>query len=579
MNDRAIKIRFMVGAVVLLAAMSGLGSRLAFLHIWQYDPSIDRSMEKSIIAGRGNIYDSSEGENIMALNLAVKDVCADPWKVSVSDNLDHVSDNLASALKIDVEKIRSRLNREDRRFAYIKRYVPLSEAEPLKKLPGVFLRDATMRYYPQGSFMCHVLGFVNHEATGCSGVEQEMNSFLKGTPGLVESRVNALHQEMYWHRDRWVPALTGADVHLTLDQNVQFIVEQVLEETLSEHNAKAVWAIVQRVRTGEILAIASRPAFDLNEFRTSNSDSRLNRAIGHVYEPGSTFKAVTVAAALDQGVVKSEDVFDCENGSWSYARRLLRDYHPYDRLTVADILKKSSNIGAAKIALAIGDHRFYRYLRMFSIGSELGIDLPGEERGILHPVSKWTKISPTRIAIGQGVAVTSLQMLGAVCAIANDGFLMRPFVVKRVSRGSGEILMENEPKVLSRPIAYETAREMKRLLGRVTEDGGTGRRARIEGYTVAGKTGTAQKAVNGRYSNEAYIASFVGFVPVEVPEIGVIVVVDEPQPLHTGGRIAAPAFRKIVSGTLRYLDSSGEPPAYRLARARSERKVGANGDR
>ncbi len=571
MNDRAMRLRFAVGAVFLLAAMSGLGSRLAFLHIWQYDPSIDRSMEKSIIAGRGNIYDSSEGGNIMALNLAVKDVCADPWKVSASDNLDLVSQNLADALKIDMNKIRSRLNRDDRRFAYIKRYVPVSKAEPLKKLTGVFLRDATVRYYPQGSFMCHVLGFVNYEAIGCSGVEQEMNSYLKGTPGLVESRVNALRQEMYWHRDKWVPALKGADVHLALDQNIQFILEQVLEETVSQHNAKGAWAIVQRVSTGQILAMASRPAFNLNEFRTSTSDSRLNRAIGHVYEPGSTFKAVTVAAALDQGAVKPEDVFDCENGSWSYARRLLRDYHAYDELTVADILKKSSNIGAAKVALAIGDQRFYRYLRMFSIGSELGIDLPGEERGILHPVSKWTKISPTRIAIGQGVAVTALQMLGSVCAIANDGFLMRPYVVKRVARAPGVILKENEPEVLARPITYETARTMKRLLARVTEEGGTGRRARIDGYTVAGKTGTAQKAVAGRYSNEAYVASFVGFVPVEFPEIGVIVVVDEPQPLHTGGRVAAPAFSKIASGALRYLDASGELSAYRLAQSRLDR--------
>ncbi len=569
MNDRAIKLRFAVGAVFLLAAMSGLGSRLAFLHIWQYDPSIDRSMEKSIIAGRGNIYDSSEGGNIMALNLAVKDVCADPWKVSASDNLDIVSENLADALQIDIKKIRRRLDRDDKRFAYIKRYVPASDAEPLQNLPGVFLRDATVRYYPQGRFMCHVLGFVNYEAIGCSGVEQAMNSYLKGTPGLVESRVNALRQEMYWHRDKWVPALKGADVRLALDQNIQYIVEQVLEETVSRHNAKGAWAIVQRVRTGQILAMASRPAFNLNEFRTSTPDSRLNRAIGYVYEPGSTFKAITLAAALDHGVVKAEDVFDCEGGSWSYARRLLRDYHAFDELTVADILKKSSNIGAAKIALATGDQRLYRYLKMFSIGSELGIDLPGEERGILHPVSKWTKISPTRIAIGHGVAVTSLQMLGAVCAIANDGYLMRPYVVNRVERAHGVILKENKPEIIAKPISYETAQTMKKLLASVTGEGGTGRRARIDGYTVAGKTGTAQKAVDGRYSNEAYVASFVGFVPVETPEIGVIVVVDEPQPLHTGGRVAAPAFKEIASGSLRYLDASGEFPAYRLVRSKS----------
>jgi cell division protein FtsI (penicillin-binding protein 3) len=567
MNERGLRLRFAVGAAVLLAAMLGLGSRLAFLHIWRYNPEIDRSVEKSIIAGRGSIYDRRGRRNIMALNLAVKDVCADPKRIVASTNVDNVARRLADELNLDFTAVRKRLDREDRRFAYVKRFVRRSIADPLEDVPGVFLRDTTVRYYPHGSFMCHVLGFVNFEAKGCAGVEQEFNGYLKGTPGLLEGKVNGLRQEIYWQRDRWVPALKGADVCLTLDQNVQHIVEEALRDTMEEHKAKAAWAIVQRVKTGEILAMASRPAYDLNQFRTSSSHQRLNRAIGQVYEPGSTFKVITLAAAIDEGVVTPGDVFDCENGAWRYANRTLHDYHAYDRLSVADILKKSSNIGAAKIALALGESRFYGYLKAFDLGDRMGIDLPGEEKGLLSHVSGWHKISPTRIAIGQGVAVTALQMLGAVCAVANDGFLMRPYVVDRIARAGGKTLYENEPEILGRPVSYETARTMRRLMARVTEDGGTGRRARVDGYTVAGKTGTAQKAVNGGYSSSAHVASFVGFAPAEDPEIGVIVVVDEPEPLHTGGTVAAPAFQRILEQTLRCLDIEPHSPMLQASRA------------
>jgi cell division protein FtsI (penicillin-binding protein 3) len=227
-------------------------------------------------------------------------------------------------------------------------------------------------------------------------------------------------------------------------------------------------------------------------------------------------------------------------------------------LSVADGLKKSSNILAAKVALRLGDERLHRYLQAFNVGSRLGIDLPGEEAGILHPVSRWSKISATRLAIGQGVAVTSLQMLGILSTIANDGYLMRPYVVRQVVGRDGTVLVHNEPRILGQPISEETAATMRWLLARVTEDGGTGRRARVGGYQVAGKTGTAQKPVAGGYSSSDYVASFAGFLPAVAPEIAVIVVVDEPQPRHTGGYVAGPAFSVIAEQTVRYLDI---PPA------------------
>ncbi len=267
-----------------------------------------------------------------------------------------------------------------------------------------------------------------------------------------------------------------------------------------------------------------------------------------------------IAAALDAGAVHPEQVLDCENGAWIYHRRPLRDYHPYGRLTVADIVKKSSNIGAAKIALALGPERLYGYLRGFGLGRPMGIDLPGEEGGTLHPLDRWTPLSITRIAMGHEVAVTSLQMLGVICAIANGGVLLRPYVVREVRDSEGRILARQEPVELGRPISPATASRMLQLLVRVTEEGGTGRRARVEGYTVGGKTGTAQKPVPGGYSDLLNMSSFVGVIPAEAPQLAIIVVLDEPKKTRTGGAAAGPVFSAIAAEAVRYLDIPSPMP-------------------
>ena len=381
-----------------------------------------------------------------------------------------------------------------------------------------------------------------------------MHRFLKGSSGYLATEVDARRRELYLKRERFVKPVEGGNVTLTVDQNIQYMVEKTLDETLAEHNAKGAWIIVQRVRTGEILAMASRPGYDLNEFRFSSGSDRLNRAIGYVYEPGSTFKALTMGAAINEGIVTKDTVFDCENGTWIYKRRPLRDYHPYGKLSVEDGLKKSSNILTAKLAVSLGDKKFYDYLRAFRLGRPTGVDLPGEEGGILHPVSKWSGISSTRIAIGQGVAVTALQMLGVYCTIANDGYMMKPYVIKRIESSDGKIVYTGNPEIIARPITSKTASTMCDMLARVTEKGGTGRRARVDGITVAGKTGSAQKPIAGGYSDTAHIASFVGFLPAEDPEFAMIVVVDDPQPIHTGGRVAGPAFGAIAGQVARYLD-------------------------
>jgi len=284
----------------------------------------------------------------------------------------------------------------------------------------------------------------------------------------------------------------------------------------------------------------------------------MNRAIGFNYEPGSTFKAVVASAALNEKLVTPSTLFDCENGSWTYAGKPLRDTHPYGRLTFADGVKKSSNIMAAKVALSVGEERCYRYLKAYGVGEKTRVDLPGEERGILHEPKKWSGISLTRIAIGQGVSTTAIQILSIFSAIANDGFLMRPWIVKEVRAADGTLLVQGSPEAVSRPIRADTAATMRELLARVTEEGGTGTRAAVEGYRVAGKTGTAQKPdpIHGGYSQTAHVGSFVGFVPVEQPQIAIIVVIDEPQPCHYGGVVAAPVFARIAAQAVRYLDIS-----------------------
>jgi cell division protein FtsI (penicillin-binding protein 3) len=302
--------------------------------------------------------------------------------------------------------------------------------------------------------------------------------------------------------------------------------------------------------------MASLPTFNLNRFSTAPAEWMRNRAINYTYEPGSTMKAMIVASALDCGAVRATDIFDCENGAWYYGGATLHDSHPCGRLTVADIIKKSSNIGAAKVALQMGDSKVYKCLRAFGFGAGTGLELPGEDAGILWKTDRWSKMSITRIAMGHEVLVTSMQMLSAIGAIANDGMRMRPLIIRKVVNTQGETVLAAQPEVLSRPIRPETAKEMRRLLARVTQPGGTATAAALPGYLVAGKTGTAQKVnlEQGGYYHDKFVASFVGFLPVENPAISIIVVADEPaQGGYYGGTVCAPYFREIADQTVRYL--------------------------
>ncbi|MBL7114766.1 MAG: penicillin-binding protein 2 [Kiritimatiellae bacterium] len=560
MTDRCTFGRIGISAAILFLAFAGLGSRLAFLHLGDHDEHRaniqgNRRVTRTISARRGRILERSGKDTLLAVDMAVRDVCADPSRIAQEKAVVSVVIALSEILKIPADEVAVKLKNSKRRFTYIKRFVDQETTEKIEalSLPGVFFERAQKRFYPQNDMFCHVLGFVNYEGVGSAGVEQTMRKYLRGSPGSIESKVDALRREVFRERGRYIPGMEGADVWLTIDQNVQYIAERALDDVMREQKAKGAWAIVQRVKTGEILAMASRPSYDPNRFTRSRPDDRLNRCIGFVYEPGSTFKAITISAALNEGTVTANTVFDCEHGCWYYGGKPLRDFHAYGPLSVADGLKKSSNILAAKVALTLGDKRFYHYLQEYGIGQASGITLPGEEVGILAPPSKWSKIDSTRIAMGHSVAATALQVLGVFSTIANNGVRMRPYIVKKVERQDGTVLYEGRPRALAQPIRPDVAKTMQGLLARVTEQGGTGRRARVDNYSVAGKTGTAEKIIDGRYSKTANIASFVGFLPATKPELSIIVVVDEPQKSRTGGVVAGPYFGQIATEAVRYL--------------------------
>jgi len=574
MTDERGSARYKGVGIAIGFLMALLVFRLVTLHLGLTEQARKpvaqaRSYHETLAVERGRILDGSASANILAVNVGVKDICAVPALLVASNRVAAAAQALAPILGLAPTAIVSRIDEPTRRFAYVQRYVPDDKAAIVTgvvgrlKLAGIYTTPSMTRSYPQGEMLCHVLGFVNYDGVGSAGLEQQLEMHLRGKPGVLVSRLDGHHHEVPGYRTLEVPAKDGEDVSLTIDQQLQYMMEKALSGALERNHAKAGWAIMERIRTGEILALVSRPGFDPNDFRTATDEQKLNRAIGYTYEPGSTFKVGVIAAALNEGVVTPETVFNCENGHWLYQNKILHDAHPYGELCVADILKKSSNIGAAKIALLLGPARLDRYLREFNIGRKLGIDLPGEESGILWPLSKWSAISSSRIAMGQGVAVTGLQMLGVLCGIANDGVVMKPYVIKQIMDADGKVVLRNVPQQLGHPIRSDTADLMRRLLTRVTEPGGTGVKAAVEGFKVAGKTGTAQKVMGGHYSETDYMASFVGFLPADNPEIGMIVVIDDPQPLHTGGTVSAPVFGEVAEQAARYLGFI--PPAAAIA--------------
>lgn len=562
MTGAAIRARMVVVSLLLGAVFLALAVRLAFLQLGLTEPvGKPRPYELVLSAKRGSIYDRSGSANPLATVLPAKQCFLDPSRVPEEDR-DALAGELGRLLALDARELQGILVQTNRKFVPLcnvtdDRVVGCIQSNDLFR-GRVGLHQIYLRHYPLGSELGHVLGYVNAEQVqvGTVGVEALFNRYLTGTDGLIVGEADARRREIRERRVSETPARDGHNVELTIDQTVQHHTEVALDRAMLAHGATAAWAIVMRCRTGEILAMASRPNIDRENLPRDldGLEAWRNRAIAVNYEPGSTMKALPIGAALNEGLVTTNTVVDCESGGWYYAKRTLRD-HVKGLQPMTVVIQKSSNIGTAKTALKLGDRALHAYLRLAGLAQPTGIDLPGEERGILDPVETWPPIKITRVAIGQGIAVTALQMVTLYSAIANGGQRMKPIILKRVTTADGEVILEREPVPVKAPLfRADVAAKLRGMLETVTQKGGTGTRAAVPGYRVAGKTGTAQMAIPGGYSETDYIASFVGFLPAPAPEIAIVVAVERPRPLRGGGVVAAPVFAEIALQTARYLN-------------------------
>jgi cell division protein FtsI/penicillin-binding protein 2 len=427
--------------------------------------------------------------------------------------------------------------------------------------------------YPNQALAAHVLGYVDMDESGQDGIERSFNSKLAGVRGWRLTETDRPGREVVPLREQDVEPRDGLDVVLTIDSVVQHVVESALAEAMEKHSPVSISGMVVRPRTGEILAMATLPNFDPNNREGSaearrngegSAEARRNRVIADVAEPGSTFKIVVVSGALNEGVVRLSDTFDCEHGHFYFAGCHLHDHGSHGVLSVENIITHSSNIGAAKIGIKMGENRLYDYVRNFGFGTRTGLPLPGEVSGIVHPVKKWSKVSIAQIPMGQGIAVTGLQMTMAMSAIANRGALMRPMIVDRLEDSDHKVVAKYVPQRMRQVVTEPTAEQMVKALKTVVSSEGTAAKAALAHFTVAGKTGTAQKSGGpSGYLKDKVFASFIGFFPADNPEVCISVMMDEPKHEHFGGQIAAPVFKQIAESVANYLNirpEDGEVP-------------------
>ncbi|MDQ2856598.1 MAG: transpeptidase family protein, partial [Acidobacteriota bacterium] len=507
----------------------------------QQQGAIETGFERGQVADREGrqLARSVETESIFVAPDEIKDVAI-------------ASALLGKVLKMDSADLSKQITdakNEKRRFLWIARRILPEEAEKISACPldGVHAQKEAKRFYPNGSLAAHVLGFVGIDNTGLAGIEQFYNQKISGEPGKLflerDSRGRA-------YQSYEIPSRPGQSVVLTIDQMIQYRAEQALASAVASSRAKSGTAIVLNPHTGEILALANAPTFDPNKPGAAKSETRINQALEYVYEPGSTFKIVAYSAAIEKGLVKPDDKIDCQMGSITVAKRVIHDHHPFGLLTVAEALAKSSNVGAIKLGLRVGDSSMFDFIKLYGFGSRTGVELPNESVGILRSLKHWQPSSIGSIAMGQEISVTPLQVAAAFATVANGGIRIAPHLVREIRSANGANVYHPNPEQ-HRVISTDTANALKGMLEGVTLNG-TAKKAQLDGYTAAGKTGTAQKIdpKTKHYSPTKYVASFVGFAPVQDPAVVIIVVIDEPTGSHHGGDVAAPVFREIAEQIL-----------------------------
>ncbi len=556
---RWARVRIAVLGALLLAGGVAVAHRAYVLQV-QRAPTLRQIAEGQYLREirlsplRGTIYDRHGAE--LAVSVEVDSAYANPRMLrEAGQDPVRVTRLLAQVLPIDEETILARLS-SDRLFVWVQRRITPEQAARIRDLgiPGVELTQETRRFYPNRELASHLLGFANVDGVGIEGLELSLEESLRGSvrrvPAIRDARGRIVFSEQLLD-DR---GSTGDDVHLTIDKTIQHVAERELALAVSTFEAHAGSVVVMDPTTGELLAVANYPTFNPNDPGATPASHRRNRAVTDRFEPGSTVKPFTVAAALDRGSVRSEELIDCMNGEMQVGEDdVIHDSHAYDRLTPAQILAFSSNIGTAQIARTLGRQGLYRAFRQFGFGERTGLPLPGETAGLLRHYRQWYEMDAATISFGQGMSTTTVQLATAMSVVANGGRLMQPLLVSRVA--SGDDVVEHHPEVRRRVMRPDTARLVADMLTAVTGPGGTGREAAIDGYLVAGKTGTAQKAndMGTGYADDRWLASFVGFVPAQAPRLVIAVVIDEPMIAHYGGDVAGPVFRRVGEAALRHL--------------------------
>jgi cell division protein FtsI (penicillin-binding protein 3) len=546
--------------------------RLVNLQVVKYGEFAQRAQKQQqrtidISARRGIIYDRNGHELAMSVN--VDSVFAVPSEIPDQANTAHL---LARILKADPDELLEKM-KSSRSFCWIARKLDPNVSARVRdlNLRGIYFQDESRRYYPKGNLAAQVLGYVGLDDDGLAGLEHAYEDTLAGKPGTMVVSMDARKHRFGRIEKRPEP---GDNIVLTIDENIQWIVERELDKAMEDTHAEAAMAVVQNSRTGEILALVNRPTFNPNDARHMTPAMLKDHAISDIYEPGSVFKTVTYSAALNEGLIKTTDSVDCQNGVINVNGLRIHDLHKLGTVSMVEAFAKSSDVAAVKTGLKLGDDRFYKYIRGYGFGQQTGIELPGETRGMTKPPARWSKVSIGAMSIGQEIGVTPLQVVSMVSTIANDGVYTPPRIVAGITKANvtAPQTIAFKPAPSHRVISTLTAAEMKQMMEQVVLFG-TARRAILDGYTSAGKTGTAQKVdpATGRYSKTKYVGSFAGFAPVNNPAVSIIVVLDSAQGLHQGGQVSAPVFARIAQQVLAYLhvphDADLKRDQFRMLRA------------
>ncbi|HXY50917.1 MAG TPA: penicillin-binding protein [Terriglobales bacterium] len=551
-TSNRVNLRLYLLAGFLLAWCVAICLRLVYLQIYRYgdfEQRAEHQQQRSIDVSpkRGIIYDRQSHE--LAMSILVDSAFAVPTEIP------DLPGTIALVSRITGGDPRLLLAdcRAHKTFCWVARKADAEIIDRLQRLnlQGIHYQRESKRFYPKRELGAQVLGYVGTDDTGLSGIERQFNDQLQGKPGRMLISVDA--------RRKWFGRIEkepepGKNLVLTLDQEIQYIAERELERAIEDTHAIAGTVIVENPHSGEILALANRPNFNPNVRKEIRNEALKNRAVSDIYEPGSTFKLVTISAALEEKLTRPSELFDCQMGSIVINGMRIRDSRPHGLLSVTDVLAESSDVGAIKIALRLGEDRFYHYIRAYGFGQPTGIDLPGETRGLLKPVARWSRVSIAAISMGQEIGISPLQLAAMVSTFANDGVYVAPRIVAATAQPPAASPMVFHPQNEHRVISALTAAEMRQMMQAVVLHG-TGRKAALEGYSAAGKTGTAQKvdAATGAYSHTKYVASFAGFAPINNPAITVVVILDSAVGLHQGGQVSAPAFQRIAQQVLEYL--------------------------